>query len=395
MSWPELPLSEVLESRQERPTDDDMVSGRLRIVSKIAFADGSILFRSDHETKTPMIIVQPGDLLVSGINAYKGAIALYPVDAPGPAAAMIHYSAYGIRRDRAEPAYLWRLLRSDVFRERLERAVPGGIKTELKASRLLPVSVPLPPLDEQRRIAGRLSAVLDKLDRAQELRQQATAETNALLGSCAQKLLEDVSTPPRQRLSVLAEVRGGIQKSPERLPAANPVRYLTVAHVQRNRILTDDPRFFEVSSEELSQWRLQRGDVLIIEGNGSASQIGRTALYRGEVDVCVHQNHVIRARPDPTKLDPEYLNFYLNSPAGQDEVQSRSRTTSGLRILSVGRIKEIEIPLPGLDIQQDLVNKYSNLESQVLGLKDSQKATAGSMASLQKAMMQRAFEGFL
>jgi hypothetical protein len=77
-----------------------------------------------------------------------------------------------------------------------------------------------------------------------------------------------------------------------------PVRYLTLAHVQRDRILTDNPRFFEVTPEEFERWRLLPGDLLIIEGNGSAEQIGRTALFRGEIDNCVHQDHVIRIRPD-------------------------------------------------------------------------------------------------
>ena len=56
------------------------------------------------------------------------------------------------------------------------------------------------------------------------------------------------------KIDDLAEVAGGIQKGPHRAAQANPVRYLTVAHVQRNRIITEDPRFFEVTSRELVRW---------------------------------------------------------------------------------------------------------------------------------------------
>ena len=144
----------------------------------------------------------------------------------------------------------------------------------------------------------------------------------------------------------LADVCGGIQKGPHREPGANPVRYLTVAHVQRNRILTGDPRFFEVTPHELQRWRLEPLDILIIEGNGSADQVGRTALYHGEFKECVHQNHVIRIRVDQKLISPHYLNAFFNSAVGQAAVQSQSMTSSGLRTLSVGRIRDIEIPFP-------------------------------------------------
>jgi type I restriction enzyme S subunit len=131
---------------------------------------------------------------------------------------------------------------------------------------------------------------------------------------------------------------------------------------------------------------------LIIEGNGSAEQIGRAALFRGEVDPCVHQNHVIRIRPDQRLIDPEYLNEYLNSPAGQDEVQSRSRTTSGLRGLSVGRIKAIEIPLPSVEVQRAVVRRLQEIKVGLGGLAQSQDETATHLDALPPSILDKAFK---
>lgn len=136
-------------------------------------------------------------------------------------------------------------------------------------------------------------------------------------------------------LEEIAEVSGGIQKGPHREPGANAVRYLTVAHVQRNRIVTDAPRYFEVTAHELERWRLNSGDVLVIEGNGSASEIGRTAMFRGEIPDCVHQNHVIRIRAQAQGLSPIFLNAFLNSSVGQSALQTEAFSSSGLRTLSV------------------------------------------------------------
>lgn len=64
-----------------------------------------------------------------------------------------------------------------------------------------------------------------------------------------------------------------------------------------------DPRYFEVTLQKLAHWRLPPGDVLIVEGNESADEIGRTALFRGEIADCVYQNHLIRVRPVPEVLN--------------------------------------------------------------------------------------------
>jgi type I restriction enzyme S subunit len=248
-------------------------------------------------------------------------------------------------------------------------------------------------LAEQRRVVARIEELAAQIHEARTLRHQAAEEAEALTGASASKLFQEC--PERHPIMALAEVRGGIQKGPHRAPGANPVRYLTVAHVHRNRILTDSPRYFEVSPVELERWRLLRGDVLIIEGNGSADQIGRTALFRGEIENCVHQNHVIRIRPDKQRVMPEFLNTFLNSPAGQDAVQGQSRTSSGLRSLSVGRIKSICVPVPPLSEQRRIVSELDALQAQVDALKRLQAETAAELDALLPSILDKAFKGQL
>ncbi len=77
MKWPVERLGEVLTERKEEPPPDDLSLGRVKIVEKIGFDTGRIQLRTDGETKTGMILIRPGDLVVSGINAAKGAIAVY------------------------------------------------------------------------------------------------------------------------------------------------------------------------------------------------------------------------------------------------------------------------------------------------------------------------------
>src|ERR1700730_8203226 len=89
-TWPTTPLGAVLTERREVPHGDDLLAGRVRIVEKISFDSGEIRLRTNGATKTGMILVRPGDLVVSGINAAKGAIAVYDLAEKQPVAATIH-----------------------------------------------------------------------------------------------------------------------------------------------------------------------------------------------------------------------------------------------------------------------------------------------------------------
>src|SRR5439155_23901658 len=101
---------------------------------------------------------------------------------------------------------------------------------------------PLPPVTEQRRIVARIEQLAAQIDEARRLRHQATEEAEALIGSAAAKLLDNGDGWQKSTVEAVCDVRGGIQKCSARAPGANPRRYITVAHVQRNRIDTGDER---------------------------------------------------------------------------------------------------------------------------------------------------------
>lgn len=188
--WPSVPLGEILTERQENPSAEDLLSGRVRIVAKIGFKDGRIQLHEDGGTKTKMILIRPGDLVISGINAGKGAIAVYGEENFDPIAATIHYGSYILNKDRVNVSYLWWLLRSQTFRDLLSEYVPGGIKTELKAKRLLPIPIPLPSLPEQERIISRIEEFKQKIEKALALHQAAVKEVEALIPATINSLLK-------------------------------------------------------------------------------------------------------------------------------------------------------------------------------------------------------------
>lgn len=155
-------------------------------------------------------------------------------------------------------------------------------------------------------------------------------------------------------------VSGGMQKTPARTPKQNAFPYLGVGNVYRGRLELTNVKKFELFSGELERFRLKQADILVVEGNGSASEIGRCAVWNGEIENCVHQNHIIRCRPKDMALTP-YAVLYLNSPDGMREMNRLAITSAGLFSLSVGKIRRITIPLPPLAEQHRIVAKVDEL----------------------------------
>ncbi|HBB0672962.1 TPA: restriction endonuclease subunit S, partial [Escherichia coli] len=140
------------------------------------------------------------------------------------------------------------------------------------------------------------------------------------------------------RIDDLTFVSGGIQKQPKRRPVKNHFPYLRVANVQRGDINIDKLERFELEPHELAFWSLEKNDILIVEGNGSADEIGRCAIWHAPIEKCVYQNHLIRVRGIIEGYQ-EFIALYLNSPSGIKEMQRLAVTTSGLYNLSVGKIR--------------------------------------------------------
>ncbi len=339
--------------------------------------------------------VREGDLIINKIWVRHGSTAIATKAVDGCAASN-EFPTFELDLSKVLHRWIHWQTKTRSFWEKCDQLSRGTSgKNRIKPELFLTIKIPLPPVSEQRRILSRIEELAAKVEEARGLRRLAAEEANSFRESTAAKLLREQPDAVVLPIEMLAEVRGGIQKGPHRVAGANPIRYLTVAHVHRNRIVLDDPRYFEVNAGELERWALIAGDVLIIEGNGSESEIGRAALFRGELQPCVHQNHVIRVRLDQARIWPEYLNLYLNSPVGKDAVQQQSRTTSGLRSLSVGRIRQIPILVPTLQEQHRIVAYLDGLQAKVDALKKLQAETAAELDALLPSILDKAFNGEL
>ncbi len=394
-SWPTVRLGEVLSERREMPADDDILSGKIRIIEKIGFNDGLIRLRTDSQTKTGMILIRPGDLVVSGINAAKGAIAIYSESNQEPVAATIHYGGYIPKRDRVETKFLWWILRSDFFRDLLLEYVPGGIKTELKAKRLLPIPVPLPTLAEQRRVVARIEELAAKVEEARELRQQAVIEAEALLASKrGAKFTALANSWPVEHLGALtSHILDGPHVTPRYLPEGMPgIPFVTVKNMVTGKLSFQNLNYISEEDHRLFSKRCQveRGDVLYSKDGatrGRACFVDTDRQFSYFVSVAL-------IKPLRDKLDGRYLDYLLNSNWIKDRMAEKSRGDMIPHIV-LREIRAFPIPVPPLPEQCRIVAELDKLQEKTDGLRRLQSESSTELDALMPSVLDKAFRGEL
>jgi type I restriction enzyme, S subunit len=176
-------------------------------------------------------------------------------------------------------------------------------------------------------------------------------------------------------LERVAQVQGGIQKQGKRRPVENKYPFLRVANVLRGRLDLSEVHEVEIFAGELDRYRLEPGDLLVVEGNGSPDQIGRAAVWDGSIPDCVHQNHLIRVRPLRHQLLPKFLAYAWNSPNTSRHLRNVAGSTSGLYTLSTAKVKAVQIPLCPPNEQQRIVDllddHLSRLDAAEVGVAQS------------------------
>lgn len=167
--WKKVRIGEFLTERQGRYKPDDNAIATYKRLDKIDFS-GTVHI-SEKPSKTDMIIVQPGDLVISGTNVAKGAIAVY--QGVEPVTATIHYSSYIFDDSVVDLEYFKYFVKSPAFIETLKKQAKGGIKTEIKSKVFLPLEISLPDLPTQKQIVKRISVNLKRVNElAKEIETQ-------------------------------------------------------------------------------------------------------------------------------------------------------------------------------------------------------------------------------
>jgi len=136
--------------------------------------------------------------------------------------------------------------------------------------------------------------------------------------------------------------------------------YLRVANVQDGYVDLADVSTLEVPAAFAAGVMLRAGDVLMTEG-GDLDKLGRGTVWEGQIEPCLHQNHVFAVRCHAHKLLPQFLAYVTAAQYGRDYFEATGKRTTNLAATNSTKVGMFYIPLPPLEEQRELV-RYLDTE---------------------------------
>lgn len=256
------------------------------------------------------------------------------------------------------------------------------------------VSIPVPPLREQRKIAAILSSVDDAIAATRQVIEQAKRVKKGLLqtlmtqgiGHTRFKKTEIGEIPEAWGVSPVGDqfhTRLGkmLNKKARNGPQQRP--YVGNAQVQWTRVDFSDMATMHFDERDMERFSLRKGDLLVCEGG----EIGRTALWMGEIEECYFQKAIHRLRPRNSYL-PSFFLRYMMLAASSGRFSGYSAQTS-ISHLTQEKLRRMPIPVPPHAEQEEIAGVFDAVDEHI----GEHEKTAGVMAKLKQGLMQDLLTG--
>jgi type I restriction enzyme, S subunit len=391
--WCARPLRTLLAYQLSGDWGDDEGEVELSVLRSTNFTDSGRLDTSDiavrrfSAAKAAHIQVRPNDVLVErsggGPNQPVGRVAVIRQ----PMAKTGFANFVQILRPKppeiAPELLFWMLhqLNKSGFVERLQHQTTQMRNLDLRDYLKVLIPVPADP-EEQTRIADTLKAADDHTRAIEEQLWKAERVAEALdqayfaAGPHTVRFPYEYGTTrtiphgwASERLGKIADITSGITLNQDREAGNNAVRYLTVVNVYRGRIDLTEERYLELRGNEVESKRLNRHDILVVEGHANSGEIGRAALVSEREAGMSFQNHLFRVRLESDdKVRAQFLVRALNSPRVRRHWVATANTSSGLNTINRTALRRLIVPLPKPHEQDSIIERLACAEEAVTAL---------------------------
>ncbi|WP_322756926.1 restriction endonuclease subunit S [Synechococcus sp. CBW1107] len=268
----------------------------------------------------------------------------------------------------------------------------------INTSKLKAFPVLIPPLSEQKKIAHILSSVQRAIEAQERIIQTTTELKRALMHKLfteglrreLQKQTEIGLVPESWEVMPLSEcsvVQTGIAKGRKvNEEEAVEVPYLRVANVQDGYLDLSEMKTIIIRKNEQQRFALQDGDVVLTEG-GDFDKLGRGFIWHGQIENCVHQNHVFAVRPDKMQISSEFFAYLSQSPYGKRYFLSVAHKTTNLACINTTKLKAFPVLLPPQDQQADIVVACSSIDGKIRNATNKKKLLQDMFRALLHELM--------
>ena len=387
MSSPIVPLGELCDlDRQGLHPDDTIASGLPYVgVEHVESGSGAFNFNNGSRTgsqKSTTFRFDKRHVLYAKLRPYLNKVAT-----PGFAGRCSTELVPLLPRDGVDREFIAFLLRRNETVDYVMSSVTGARmpRTDMKALMSLPV--PLPPLDEQRRIVG----ILNRAAKIERLRARAQERLREFVPALFVRMFGDpVENPmgwyvrPLGAFCILTQY-GTSKKATNQAGGLPVLRMGNVTY--RGDLDCTDLKWVTLSESDVEKHLLRTGDILFNRTN-SKELVGKTGIWDGRFEA-VAASYFIRLRVDETCVCPTYVWAFMNSPATKQRLFEAARGAIGQANINAKELKSLLLPVPPIDLQR----WYAELvETARAALKNAESGSSDTSA-LQRSLMSRLLDG--
>lgn len=393
MSWQEVLSNEVLDIRDgTHDSPKYLDEGYPLITSKnlkqgiIDFSDVSLISEEDYNNINKRSRVNKGDILYSMI----GSIGNYALVNKEPHYAIKNVALFKFIDKRLYNKYFLHLINSFVIERQIKKAMKGGTQKFVSLKILRNLKIPLPPLDQQKKIA----AILDAADAYRQKTKALLKKYDELTQSLFLEMFGDPVTNPKgweiKTIGDCFNVKGGkrLPKGSEYETTVTKHAYIRVKDFMANGLDTSDIKYIsEEIHDKISRYIISSNDVYI----SIAGTIGLSGYVPESLSGANLTENAAKLIPkEAIEFRKEYLSFYLNSDYAQQNIKSKTMAV-GVPKLALFRIQELPYINAPINVQDIFVRRVQAIESQ----KAQAQASLVQAEDLFNSLLQRAFKGEL
>jgi type I restriction enzyme S subunit len=275
--------------------------------------------------------------------------------------------------------------------------VAGSTRSKLNQETAANIPIPLPPLPEQKRIAGILTEQVAAVERARAAAQTQLEAARALPAAYLRAVFNspEVDSWPEKPLGEIGQIGSGITLG-RKLPDVETrrVSYLRVANVKDGLLDLSDVYEIEATEAEIEKLRLHFGDLLLTEG-GDPDKLGRGTFWAGQLPECIHQNHIFRVRFDLDQVFPQFASYQIASQRGKAYFLTHAKRTTGIATINQTVLAGFPFKMPLFKTQKTIAANLNKMITMVEGVIAELEEQLNTINTLPAALLRRAFNGEL
>lgn len=267
-------------------------------------------------------------------------------------------------------------------------------KLTLNPPRFMHLTIPLPKLPEQQRIAGKIRRLSMSVHEAKILRMRAKREAGLLLSTVLGSLATGFGELGRLGDVLLDRPRNGWSARCDNADDGVPV--LTLGAITGYRYQSANHKKTSLATDPTARYWLKAGDLLVTRSN-TPELVGHAAIYDGRPHPCIYPDLMMRVAVDVTRADTRFAWYWLQTPIVRGYVGKKSKGTSPT-MKKIGQRTVMEIPFPtGLSLseQRIVVQRLDALQAKLDVLMTLQSETVDRLGALPRSVLDKAFTGEL